>query len=136
MTYTNSICACRNDRSELPSGVCDTNNTEADNEELGVDLDVVQMEIENPYQEQFSIEYLLSCRRKFMLKVNAYRQDVRSQQAEAALKHKSQIDHIRSFYRTIAYATTRTGRIVKTSMQTSSAAASIMRELESITYED
>ncbi len=74
-----------------------------------------------------------------MLKVNAYRQDVdrlQSQQAEAALKHKSQIDRIRSFYQTIAYATTRTGRIVKTSMQTSSAAASIMRELESITYKN
>ncbi len=104
-----------------------------------MDLDVVQMEIENPYQENFSTEYLLRCRRRLMHKVNAYRQKVdtlRSQQAEAAHKHKSQINHIRSFYQTIVYATTRTGSIVKTSMQTSSAAASFMRELESVAYKE
>ncbi len=42
----------------FPSGTCSSNNTEADNEDLGVDLDVVQMEIENPYQEHFSTELL------------------------------------------------------------------------------
>ena len=40
-------------------------------------------------------------------------------------------DHSRSFYQTIAFTTTRTGKIVKTEMETSSAAASIMKELES-----
>ncbi len=82
----------------------------------GIDLAVVQMEIENPYQEHFSTEYLLSCGRKLMITLNAYRQHVdrlKTQQAEAALKHKTQIDRIRSFYQTIAYSTTRTGRIVK-----------------------
>ncbi len=120
---------------DSPSGIYNTNSKEADHEELGVDLDVVQMEIENPYQEHFSSEYLLSCRRKLMIKVNAYRQDVerlKTQQAEATLKHKTQIDRIRSFYKTIAYSTTRTGRIVKSSMEKSSAAASIMKELDSV----
>ncbi len=62
---------------DLPSEICNNrSNTEDNNEELGVDLDVVQMEIENPYEEHFSTEYLLSCRRKLMLKVSAYRQEV------------------------------------------------------------
>jgi len=51
-----------------------------------------------------------------------------------AFKHRSQIDCIRSFYQTIAFVTTRTGKIVKTAMETSSAVANIMKELES-TYE-
>ena len=36
-----------------------------------------------------------------------------------------------SFYQTIAFATTRTGKIVKTAVETSSAAASITKDLES-----
>ena len=42
-----------------------------------------------------------------------------------AFKHREQIDHIRSFYQTVTFATTRTGMIVKTAVETSSAAASI-----------
>lgn len=72
-----------------------------------------------------------------MLKVNAYRSELerlKLDKAKMAFKHRSQIDRIRSFYQTIAFATTRTGKIVKTAMETSSAAANIMKELES-TYE-
>ena len=68
-----------------------------------------------------------------MLKVSAYRNKIESlklQQSEAARKHKAQLDRITSFYLTIAFATTRTGKIVKTSLETSSTAASIMKELE------
>lgn len=72
-----------------------------------------------------------------MLKVNAYRSELESlklDNAKMAFKHCFQIDCIRSFYQTIGFATTRTGKIVKTAMETSSAAANIMKEMES-TYE-
>jgi len=104
---------------------------------LGVDLDVVEMTVANPDSEKFTYEYLQDCRKKLMLKVNAYRSELESlklDKAKMAFKHRSQIDRIRSCYQTIAFATTRTGKIVKTAMETSSAAANIMKELES-TYE-
>ena len=41
----------------------------------------------------------------------------------AVFEHREEIDHIVSFYQTIAFATTRTGKIVKTAMETSSAAS-------------
>ena len=39
-----------------------------------------------------------------------------------AFEHREEIDHIMSLYRTIAFATTRADKIVKTAVETSSAA--------------
>ena len=117
----------------LPNSPVETSDDE-ELDALGVDLDVVKMTFENPYKDEFTNEYLQDCRRKLMQKVSAYRNKIESlklQQSEAVRKHKAQLDRIRSFYQTIAFASTRTGKIVKTSLETSSTAASIMKELES-----
>ena len=47
------------------------------------------------------------------------------QKAKTAFKHWEQIDRIRSFSRTVAFATARTGKIVKTGMEISAAASII-----------
>ena len=66
---------------------------------LGVDLDVVEMTVANPDSEEFTYEYLQDCRKKLMLKVNAYRSELESlrlDKAKMAFKHRSQIGCIRS----------------------------------------
>ena len=52
------------------------------------------------------------------------------QKAKTAFKHWEQIDHIRSFSRSVAFATARTGKIVKTWMEISAAASIIWMNLQ------
>ena len=143
LSFTRKAPTCADNFPPSTGSFMDSPNEAAintDDEEidaLGVDLDVVEMTVANPDSEEFTYEYLQDCRKKLMLKVNAYRSELESlrlDKAKMAFKHRSQIDRIRSFYQTIAFATTRTGKIVKTAMESSSTAANIMKELES-TYE-
>ena len=107
---------------------------------LGEDADVVLMHAEDSLMElesdesqsKYSYEYLLECRQKLMCKVAEYRERIEEQSTETtqvACKHRQEIEHIRSFYQAIAYAPTRSGRMVKAARCSSSVAAEIMREL-------
>ena len=81
-------------------------------------------------ETEYSHEYLLECRQSLIHKVRKYRADIERQSSDKArlvLKHHKELEHIRKFYQTIAYATTRTGKIVKKSY--SSAAAEVMKEI-------
>lgn len=107
---------------------------------LGEDMDVALMktddcliELENDDDKSaYTYEYLLDCREKLMKRVKTYRQQIEEQSSKMtsmAYEHKKQLQHIRSFYQGIAYAPTRTGRIVKSAHCSTSAAAEIMHEL-------
>ena len=105
---------------------------------LGEDVDVVTMRTEDSLKEldeeeyEYSYEYLLECRQKLMRKVEEYRvyvEELTSKEARLIHKHREEVERIRNFYQTIAYAPTRTGRIVKAARMNSSAAAEIMTEL-------
>jgi len=43
-----------------------------------VDLDVIEMTVANPDSEEVTYDYLQDCRKKLMLKVNAYRSELES----------------------------------------------------------
>ena len=107
---------------------------------LGEDMDVALMktddcliELEKDDQKStYTYEYLLDCREKLMKKVEQYREQIEEQSSKIACmvyEHKKQLKHIQSFYQGIAYAPTRTGRIVKAAHCSTSAAAEIMHEL-------
>ena len=113
---------------------------------LGEDIDVVLMGTEDSLlqlecdkkKSKHSYEYLLECREKLIQKVKLYRRRIEEQSSEIAemtYKHKKELKHIRSFYQGIAYAPTRTWRIVKTAHCSTSKAAEIMREL-GLKYKD
>lgn len=83
-------------------------------------------------QSKYSYEYLMDCREKFMRKVAVYRERIEKLSAEStrvACKHRQEIEHIRSFYQAIAYAPTRSGKMVKAARCSSNVAAEIMQEL-------
>ena len=84
------------------------------------------------HKSKYSYEYLLECREKLMQKVELYHGQLEEQSSKIArmtYEHKKQIKHIRTFYQDIAYAPTRTGRIVKAAHCSTSKAAQIMQEL-------
>ncbi len=89
-------------------------------EALGVDLDVKEMKLADPYSDEFSYDYLFECRQRLMSKITVYRNEVeslRSNEVQLIRKCRATIERIRSFYKRIAFATTRTGKLIKTSME-------------------
>lgn len=107
---------------------------------LGVDLDVVEMTLKDKLMqdsEEYTHTYLKDCRKRLMLKVNSYRREIERLNAEKTSlihAHKQQLDSVRSFYQNIAYGMSRTGRIVRTSIQTGKASTKMMEELAESTY--
>lgn len=105
---------------------------------LGEDIDVVEMNLEDALLEldeghtEYSQQYLLECRQRLVHKVKHYRAALEEHQSEIAqlkYKHHQEIARIREFYMKLAYAPTRSGRMVKASLISSSVAAEIMKEL-------
>ena len=102
---------------------------------LGVDLTAVEMKLEDTLKDtdsEYSYEYLLECRKRLCRRL----EDCRSQlekalsiNASQVFKHRQEIESIRHFYQTIAYASSRTGQLVRNAKSTSSVAATIFREL-------
>ena len=86
----------------------------------------------NPEQVEYSQDYLVDCRTKLIKKVTLYREQLEeaiSNNARLTAKHRQEIESIRSFYKNLLHAPTRTGRIVKAACTTSNAAVKIMKEL-------
>ena len=105
-------------------------------DEIGEDTDVMHMELEDFYREwdnsEHSNTYLKECRQKLLEKVKEYHQKVeqlQTEKIEIACKHRAKIEEIRTFYRNIAYGTSRSGRMVKKAMSTSDAAKEVMKML-------
>ena len=103
-------------------------------------MDVLEMRIEdsmshldpNPEQVEYSQDYLVDCRIKLMKKVTLYREQLEeaiSNHARFTAKHRQEIESIRSFYKNLLHAPTRTGKIVKVACTTSNVAVEIMEEL-------
>ena len=59
-------------------------------------------------------------------------QDLETQKSETQLKHKEEIKRIRQFYEVIAFAKSRSGRIVRSAMGTSPVAGEIIRDMNSM----
>ena len=104
--------------------------------EIGEDTDVMHMELEDFYREwdnsEHSSTYLKECRQKLIEKVKEYHQKVeqlQTEKIETACKHRAEIGEIRTFYKNIAYGTSRSGRIVKKAMSTSDAAKEVLKML-------
>ena len=95
------------------------------NNPVGIDLDVLEMTLcdSNAQDEIYSNEYLAACRRSLMSKVEHYKLELMS-------KQQRDIIGIRKFYQTIAFGESRSGRMVRTALSTSQAAAEVMKELE------
>ena len=102
---------------------------------VGLDLDVLEMTLCDSManSETYSDEYLADCRHRQMRKVEDYRKEIkrlRAEKLEILSKQQKDIIGIRNFYQTIAFGESRTGRMVRTAMSTSQAAAQVMKELE------
>lgn len=106
-------------------------------DEIGEDTDVVHMKLGDFYQkwgdtDEYSHGYLMECRKQLMMKVKHYRcqnKTIKTEKAELILKHRNEIEEIRTFYQNIAYGTSCSGRIVKKSMSTSDSAKELLRML-------
>ena len=103
---------------------------------IGEDADVVMMHFIAMNLEKeplrYSYDYLFDCREKLMQKVEHYRSIVEKQSSEiTAMKFKQcqEIEHIREFYQAIAYAPTRSSRIVKRALCSTKTAAELLRDI-------
>ena len=107
---------------------------------IGEDVVAVEMRLEDMMREptsQYSPEYLYKCRKRLCEKVEYYRMKLEKSQstiAKLVLKHREELESVRHFYQTIAYARTRTGAMIKTVAMNSPAAVTIMKELDRQTY--
>ena len=130
--------------STLPSEVmqtqCDVSSqpteVHSSNMACGEDLVALEMRLEDHLKkegENYSYDYLIECRQRLCAQVEQYKNEVErlsSTLTEQSAQHRQQLDQVREFYRTIAYARNRSGTIVKKSLIHSSPAADLMRELD------
>ena len=104
-----------------------------------VDTDVVEVVVYDDYRqidgEPYPPTYLFKCREKLMTKVQQYRSRVHELEREIAqVKSKSneEKERLRKYYETIAFAKSRSGRMVHSAMGTANAAGKIAREMEAL----
>ena len=72
---------------------------------------------------------------KLMPKVKCYKEQInhlQEQRIRDELRHKQEKERLWKFYETIAFAQSRTGRMVRSTMGTTYAAKEIMEELKSL----
>ena len=131
--------------SSLPSEVTKTpsdvpsqpvNEVHSSSMACGEDLVAMEMRLEDQLKkkdENYSYEYLIECRQRLCAQVEKYKNEVErlsSTLTEQSAQHRLQLDQVREFYRTIAYARNQSGTIVKKSLVQISPAANIMKELD------
>lgn len=90
--------------------------------------------------DEYAKEYLISCRSRVLNTCSKYRErieELHSANVHLASCFRKSVDSIREFYRTIAYAKMRTGKLVKTAVENGTAAAKLLKtvgkEYKSIT---
>ena len=115
---------------------------EVDNDDMrmgDVDADVVEMVVYDDYRqidgEPYPPAYLLKCREKLMTKVKQYRSRIHELERKVAqVKSESNEgkERLREYYETIAFAKSRSGRMVRPAMGTANAAGKIIRQMEAL----
>ena len=105
---------------------------------VAMDIDVIDMALYDSYRqidgEPHSQEHL-KCRMKLVQRVKRYKEQInylQEQRIRDELRHKQEKERHRKFYDTIAFAQSRTGRMVRSAMVTTNAAKEIMEELKSL----
>ena len=123
--------------SQADCSTCTTNDSASDplDDILGEDIDAVEMRLEDAMEkpDTYSHEYLCKCRRRLLHKVEYYRRERERSRTDTAIllaKHREEIERVRHFYQTIAYARTRSGEMVKSVMEKSLAAENIAKQLK------
>ena len=124
----------------LPTQESGDHDTSAKLEAIGdVDIDHVEMCLYDSYRqldgEEYTREYLLNCRSKLMDKVQQYKKELNKSEEERVameLAHKKELQRVRRFYEIIAFGQSRSGRMVRAAMGTTSAAKEIMDELRAL----
>ena len=103
------------------------------------DLELLEMRIYDSYRQEdgapHSYEYLLDCRKNIMRKLHSCKKevnDLQKEKLEAQVKHREEIKRIRQFYEVIAFAKSRSGKIVRSAMGTSAAAVEVIRDMNSM----
>ena len=110
-----------------------------DEDEVGADMDATRIALADELMtegEEYTIAYLQNVKDDLLRKVEYNRERIeqlKSANLKQLHKHRQEVDRIRTFYQTIAYAKTRTGRMVQTALRKSSAAAQVLEEV-GITY--
>ncbi len=104
---------------------------------IGEDMDTLTMNIEDCVKRlscddaEYSVHYLLDCRKTLMAKVDRYRKNLEqayTENAEQIYKHRKDLEQICSFYQAICHLPTRAGRILKASQGKTSAARQVLEE--------
>ena len=104
--------------------------------EFGVDLAAEELRLEDELKDrdvEYTYEYLSNCRQKLRTRLEHCHQkleEAKSINVKQNFQHRREIENIQHFYQTIAYAKSRTGRLVRSARLSSSAAAAVMKELE------
>ena len=137
-TYSEDNCEQSSDIL-MPNDVATSEgDIELDKDEAayGEDITVLEMHLEDSLRKEdegnYDYQYLLDCRKKLCRKVQYYRRKLEesvSANIKQALEHRKELESVRTFYHNIAYARTRTGQIVKSSLMNSSAAMALMKQI-------
>ena len=122
-----------------PESSCYMNDADSSNVIGDVDTDLIEMDIYDLYRREdgktYSNEYLHKCRDKLRRKAQQDRIEINQLQRESMqlkLRSACEKERIRMFYETIAFGRSRTGRIVRSAIGTSTAAGEIIKELETL----
>ena len=116
--------------SQPVSNVCSSSTA------CGEGLVALEMRLEDSLKqtdEIYSNDYLIECRQRLCAQVELYKKEVErllSALTEESSQHRIQLDQVRDFYRNIAYSRNRSGTMVRKSLENSSRAAELMKELE------
>ena len=101
-----------------------------------VDTDVVEMVVYDGYRqidgESYTPGYLFKCRERLMTKVQQYRSLIHKLEREIARVKSKNNERLRKYYETIAFAKSRSGRMVRFAMGTAKGAGKIIREMEAL----
>ena len=100
------------------------------------DTDLIEMDLYDVYREEDGGLYTNEkCTEKLKRKLKEGRirlNELLKENMEMKVQHKEEKERIRKFYDTIAFGRSRSGRMVRTAMGTSSAAGKIIEELRNL----
>ena len=113
-----------------------------DDDDYGIDSHVMEMKLDDGYMEsdqqagqdvpEYTTQYLLRCREQLMSKVSHYRKLLEEQEVikkKMALENSQKIQNIRTFYQNIAYAPTRSGKLVRAALSKTPTAKEFLKEV-------
>ena len=103
-----------------------------------IDTDVVEMVVYDYRQndgKSYIPRYLFKCQETLMTKVQQYRSQIHKLEREIAdvkFKSNEEKERLWKYYETIAFAKSRSGRMVRSAMGTAKGAERIIRQMEAL----